>query len=485
MASTITGSMAGRGANTRQGAGPGAGSGPHTITLANGGAGAGTIAVDDLQVGMFIHLDGGWLSHPFPLSSFRIASPEQIATIRGLGLGRVRWSPEKSTHLDAQGAADAGAASDAGSVTGSGTGRGAAPPGAAAPGGCGSAAEAIARRHRERLAAQRETQQLCERQFGEAATAWRDACDALATRPADSRAAAQELAVAMLAKMRVSDDIGIRLVNGAAGDRGAAHALNVTVVSLLLGRLLGLAPDELLDLGLGALMHDLGKADLPERVRHLEPGASANEVNAYRDHVARGIAAGRRMELPAGALAVIAQHHEHADASGFPQRLGGEPIVLSARIVALVNRYDNLCNPPTRVPPLTPHEAVAMLFAQGRARYDATVLNGFIRMMGVYPAGSLVQLTDDRYAIVVGGNTSRPLKPRVLVHDPKVACQDALLLDLEETPDIGIRRSLTAGKLPPASLEYLDPRPRVSYYFEPLARSKGSVSGAVPLAQAA
>jgi hypothetical protein len=232
-------------------------------------------------------------------------------------------------------------------------------------------------------------------------------------------------------------------------------------------------------------MHDLGKADLPERVRHLEPGASANELNAYRDHVARGIAAGRRMELPAGALAVIAQHHEHADASGFPQRLGGERIVLSARIVALVNRYDNLCNPPTRVPPLTPHEAVAMLFAQGRARYDATVLNGFIRMMGVYPAGSLVQLTDDRYAIVVGGNTSRPLKPRVLVHDPRVPRQDALLLDLEETPDIGIRRSLTAGKLPPASLEYLDPRPRVSYYFEPLARGEGAVSGAVALAQAA
>lgn len=474
MANTITGGMAGRGVNT----GPGAGAGPHTITLANGGAGAGTIAVEDLQVGMFIHLDGGWLSHPFPLSSFRLASPEQIATIRGLGLGRVRWSPEKSTHLEAQAAGDAGPASGAAAGHGSA-------PGATAAGTASHAAEAITRRHRELLAAQRETQQLCERQFGEAATAWREACDALATRPADSRAAAQELAGAMLAKMRVSDDIGIRLVNGAAGDRGAAHALNVTVVSLLLGRLVGLADDDLLELGMGALMHDLGKADLPERVRHLEPGASASELNAYRDHVARGVAAGRRMELPAGALAVIAQHHEHADASGFPQRLGGERILLSARIVALVNRYDNLCNPPTRVPPLTPHEAVAMLFAQGRARYDAAVLNGFIRMMGVYPAGSLVQLTDDRYAIVVGGNTSRPLKPRVLVHDPKVPRQDALLLDLEETPDVGIRRSLTAGKLPPASLEYLDPRPRVAYYFEPLARGEGTVSCVSPLARAA
>lgn len=55
-----------------------------------------TVAVDELGVGMYIHLEGGWLSHPFPLSSFRISAPEQIATLRGLGLARVRWVPEKS-----------------------------------------------------------------------------------------------------------------------------------------------------------------------------------------------------------------------------------------------------------------------------------------------------------------------------------------------------------------------------------------------------
>jgi hypothetical protein len=64
--------------------------------LVCGGFMSNTIAVEELRVGMFIHLDGGWLSHPFPLSSFRIASPEQIQTLRGLGLAQVRWSPEKS-----------------------------------------------------------------------------------------------------------------------------------------------------------------------------------------------------------------------------------------------------------------------------------------------------------------------------------------------------------------------------------------------------
>ena len=54
------------------------------------------IAVDQLRVGMFVHLDLGWWAHPFALSSFRIASPDQIETIRGLGLSDLRWSPEKS-----------------------------------------------------------------------------------------------------------------------------------------------------------------------------------------------------------------------------------------------------------------------------------------------------------------------------------------------------------------------------------------------------
>ncbi|WP_259372466.1 DUF3391 domain-containing protein, partial [Ideonella azotifigens] len=54
------------------------------------------VAIQDLRVGMFIHLDLGWMSHPFPLSSFKIGSVEQIEIIRGLGQKQVRWSPERS-----------------------------------------------------------------------------------------------------------------------------------------------------------------------------------------------------------------------------------------------------------------------------------------------------------------------------------------------------------------------------------------------------
>jgi len=417
-----------------------------------------TVAVDELSVGMYIHLDGGWLSHPFPLSSFRISSPEQIETLRRLGLARVRWVPEKSDPPPAPAAGEAAADAAPGAAAAC----------AAATAPAATPEEHAAQRRRQQLSAQREALLRCERQYGEAAQVFHAAAEAVAVRPQVAGRTTEALARAMLDKMGVSDEIGIRLVG--SGDRATMHALNVSVVAMLVGRSLGLLEDELLDLGVGALMHDVGKLELAERCRHADEQSSAGELAAYRDHVGRGVAQARRMALTPGAIEVLAQHHENADGSGFPLRLKSDRMSMPARIVAIVNRYDNLCNPPLRIAPLTPHEAVATLFSQGRARFDATVLNAFIRVVGVYPAGSLVQLTDDRHALVVAVNSSRPLKPRVLVHDPRVPRNEALIVNLEHAADLGIRRSLAASRVPAAALSYLDPRPRVSYYFEPLAR---------------
>ncbi len=404
-----------------------------------------TIAVEKLRVGMFIQLEGGWLSHPFPLSSFRIVGEDQIAALRRLGLRELRWVPERSLLVDV----------------------GINPVAAAVAPRKVDAATLLARQRRQDLQTQRELIQHCERQHADAAKSWREAYDGVAASPEEAARGAQSLTQAMLDNMLEAQEIGVRLVAG-GGDRAAAHALNVGIVSLLIARTLGLPQNELLDLGVGALLHDVGKTEVADRFRHAEEGFSSNEMNAYRDHVNQGVALGRRMGLSAGALSVLAQHHEHADGSGFPLHCGGESLSRGARIVALVNRYDNLCNPQARTLTLTPHEAISVLFSQGRQRFDAVVLNAFIRMMGVYPAGSLVQLTDDRFGLVVGVNSSRPLKPRVLVHEPKLPRSEALVLDLERTPNLGIRRSLPAHKLPTAAIDFLDPRPRVTYYFEPL-----------------
>jgi len=410
------------------------------------------IDVSQLKVGMYIHLDLGWMAHPFSLSSFKLNSEAQIAQVRGLNLQQVRWSPSKSDLLaDAEpiqgatiAAADVAQARD-------------------------SSPDDLAKQaHREELKAQQDALNLCEQQYVEASVAYRELMDLVPRQPTESRDQAQTLTKALLDKMLGDTDLNIRLLGEGAGDRNTAHALNVSIISLLLARAFNMPADQMLDLGIGAMLHDIGKLELPARVRSRDDSLGSAEVDLYQTHVAKGVSLGQKMGLGGGPLLVIAQHHENADGTGFPLHLNADRMTAAARIVSLVNRFDELCNPSVPAKGLTPHEALSLMFAQGRSRFDGAMLNAFIRMMGVYPPGSAVQLTDDRFAMVVAVNSSRPLKPRVLVHDPLVPPEEALILNLEHKAHLGIRRSLKPAMLPSDAQRYLAPRQRVTYFFEPM-----------------
>ena len=437
-----------------------------------------TIDVQALRVGMFVHLDLGWMSHPFPLSNFRIGSAQQVETIRSLGLKQVRWSPGDSDPVDddsAAGAAGADAAVTAAEAAANDPRVDAASsddaPDPVPDPLAGDDAAGVARRAeaelRRRLALQRQARARVERQYGEAARACRQTIELVPGKPQEARVQAEALARALTDKMIGEQDQCIRMLTEAAGDKASMHAMNVAIVSLLMGRCFGFADEDLQDLGVGAMLHDVGKIDMPARLRHREDNFSPSETRFYEEHVELGLVQARRMSLSPGATGVIAQHHEHADGTGFPAKLNSDRMTVGARIVALVNRFDNLCNPHLLARALTPHESLSLLFAQGRSKYDTSILGAFIKMMGVYPPGSTVQLTDDRYAIVVAVNSSRPLKPHVLVHEKSVQRDKALVLDLETAPGLGIRRSVRPQQLPPNVAEYLAPTPRIAYFFEP------------------
>lgn len=412
------------------------------------------IDIDELQIGMFIHLDLGWMRHPFPLSNFRISSEEQLQILRKLGLKQVRWSPAQSQLKTASDAP---------------------PPQLESP--VLSAEQRVAEARREALRLQRAALAQCEAQYAEATRALAELQTELVREPVSAAEHARLLCQSLLDKMLVKEDVNLRLLTEAAGDRVCAHGLNVSLMALLLGRAAGLNAEQLLDLGVGALLHDVGKLELEPRLRYRSEQFTAAELTGYQWHVAKGVAIGQRMGLAPAALAVIAQHHEQADGGGFPQKLPGDRVHLLARVVALVNRFDGLCNPPLPgAKSLTPHEALSLMFAQGRSRFDATLLNAFIRMMGVYPPGSAVQLTDDRYALVVAVNANRPLKPTVLIHDQAIPAREALTTNLEELPSLGIRRSLKPADLPEGVRQYLRPRARVAYF--PMADRPGAATEA-------
>jgi len=411
------------------------------------------IDVRMLRKGMFIQLDLGWMDHPFPLSSFKVTTDEQMQTILALGLQTIRYFPDKSD-IDPDGAEAADRSGYESSMAEEDDEKASA-----------DLLDPAQRRARD-SARHAATLLNCERQFAEASRRFRNVSDNVLLSPLRARDEASDVVAGCVEELLADGDSVISLLSESVGERSSQHPINVMVLCLLLGRALDLQREALMSLGVAALLHDIGKLELPLRYRMVDESFSTSEYRIYQDHVARGVTMARRMELSPEALAAIAQHHEMLDGSGFPSKLQGAQIHTCGKILALVNRYDNFCNPPRSALALTPHEALSVIFAQMKPRFDPTVLGAFIRMMGVYPPGSVVQLGNDRYAMVVSVNSSRPLRPRVVVHDPSIARVDAGVLDLETAPELGIRRSLKPAQLPKASLDYLSPRSRICYFFE-------------------
>lgn len=400
------------------------------------------ITIDELRIGQYVYIDLGWMSHPFPLNNFKIQSQEQIATIRTLGLKRIRYSPEKSDleHASTEKCEPA--------------------PAPASP-------EEIERQKRKALlSAQNANLKACENQYSQASKRYKQLLEQAKIQPDKSLAQSRALVGSMTKQLQGREECSIRLLSEQIGDRASLHSINILVLSLLLGKACGLEKADLQALGFGALLHDMGKQELPNRLRWFDEQFSTAEKNLYQEHVSHGIVLGKKMELSNAALLCIAQHHEAANGTGYPLRLTGEQISPLARIVAVTNQYDGLCNPANPAMALTPHEALSTLFTKMKNRFDAKTMSVFIRMMGVYPPGSVVQLTDDRYAIVVSVNSSRPLKPCLIIHDTQIPREEALIVDLEQHENLGVRRSIKPIQLPHQVLNYLSPRKHVCYFFE-------------------
>ena len=417
-----------------------------------------TLPVAALRVGVYVHLDLGWMAHPFPFGSFKISSPQQIDTIRSLGLTQVRWDPSKS---DPEPQAPSAAATPETAASASVS----APAAAALPSGLAPEPASPSPVPPELVRLRQELQQ-CERRYAEGARTYRSIMDTAQHQPELAWQACEALIGGMVAQILGDQESAIRLLPEYLGDRTSLHAMNVTVLSLLLGKAMALPPDALEALGQAALLHDLGKVELPDRVRNPDDSFTAAHHHLYQTHVVHGVTLARQLGLSPLALLTISQHHELADGSGFPTGCHGDKMAPTSRILALINRYEGLCNPANPIKAMTPHEALSHIFATQKGRFEAATLATFIRMMGVYPPGSLVQLTDGRYALVASVNSSRPLKPRVLVYDPGAVREDALLLDLQAQPQLGVQRSLKADQVPRQALEFLAPGQRNCYYFE-------------------
>ena len=398
-----------------------------------------------LRLGVYVWIDLPWTAHPFLRNRFRISSDKQLKALGELGSRSLYWIP---------------ALSDAAPLPPLPAPPGPAQPPPAPPPAPVATGEQKLRR--QRLIAAR-----IQREWDASSQQVRESLLGMRDNPKQAGAGMRDLA-ARLASTMNQGPVLLQLLGKEPGEGLQHHALNCMTLSMLLARSMNLSPTTVGAIGLGALAHDIGKLLIPAHVLRAENRSSVQE-SWYREHCRLGV----ELATDSGAfsehaIAAIRDHHEALDGSGFPAGKLGPQIGVAARIVAIANRYDRLCSPESpkaKSRALLPAEALKAMWRDEQARLDPSLLAALVRLLGVYPPGTLVRLSDGSLALSVSPSRSS-LLPKVLIHDPDIDKSEALLVDLADTAgQLSVDKSLHPDEMPEDALAWLNPRESLTYYF--------------------
>jgi len=192
------------------------------------------------------------------------------------------------------------------------------------------------------------------------------------------------------------------------------HSINVCILSIALGSELGLDADSLRSLGLSALLYDLGKVRIPEEILNKEGPLTPDEWAIVKTHAAEGADLLKRIQLVDRMPMIVAyEHHQRHDMTGYPPPVGAREQHLFSRIVALGDAYDAMT---TRRPfrrEVRPDKALAVLMQGRNKAYDPAVTKALVALLGIYPMGAVVRLSDGTTAVVFRVNKDDLLRPRV------------------------------------------------------------------------
>ena len=230
------------------------------------------------------------------------------------------------------------------------------------------------------------------------------------------------------------------------GTYAISHAANVCILGLSFGIHLGMPYGKLMDLAMGLLVHDLGKSVLDPGAAHQHETTDAPTDPEYRSHSRCGVDLLIQMGdvVPATARAIVAQHHERWDGSGFPQGLKGEAIHEFAQIAALVNTYDNLLHQTWQGRPTPPHQALEYLMAAGGSHFRLELVQEFLKMVVPFPVETSVRLSTCEEGVVLEVDRGLPMRPVVrILRDPDGSWRlRPYELDLRRHPDVTILSTL-------------------------------------------
>lgn len=194
------------------------------------------------------------------------------------------------------------------------------------------------------------------------------------------------------------------------------HSVAASVWAVALGRQLGLPRMDLQRLAIGGLLFDVGKLKVPQELLRKPDVLSSGEFQMVKAHVNFGLEMLRDTGmLNRSVTDMVEFHHERYGGHGYPRGARGDDIPIFGRIAGIVDCYDALTSPRAHAAAVSPCNAVKKLYAWRDVEFQAEIMEEFIQAIGVYPAGTLVELSNGEVAVALAGYRTRRLRPQVLV----------------------------------------------------------------------
>jgi len=217
------------------------------------------------------------------------------------------------------------------------------------------------------------------------------------------------------------------------------HSVNVGILAVSFGRHLGLSKDQLENIGLGGLLHDIGKTQIPESILNKPGKFSEEEYTIMKRHVSLGAEIlSKHDHIPQEAALVTSQHHERFNGTGYPQCLYGDKISLFGQIASMSDVYEAMTCDRVYQKTKSCHTTLKTLYELGDTLFSRSLIERFIQCIGIYPFASFVELNAGHCGIVVSVNHDALLRPDVLIlFDNNKKPQDPSLLELSKERDSG------------------------------------------------
>jgi HD-GYP domain-containing protein (c-di-GMP phosphodiesterase class II) len=409
------------------------------------------VSIERLQPGMYIHLPLKWNEHPFLLNRFKIKDHKQLAIIRQLGLVFVYYNSSLSDVLPASPFEGSVSTTDVDTKA------------------LEFNMDDMWERKKNRIEAFSAYQRRlnrCQQNFERSIRRLRGVFKKAKIRPQESLVELGELVDEIVDEFLHNNSVTLHLVNsGEQFEDIHLHSLNVAIIAMMIAKAKNSDDTFIRDVAYAALIHDMGKVKIPFYILNKKTELTPPEENYLKQHIKYGLDMVKDLDTcPSLAKIVIEQHHEFIDGSGYPNGLTQEQIDPAALIVAVSNAFDSLCHPPIPANKRVPHAALSYMYKFGKTKYDLENLAILIKLMGVYPPGTIVELSNKMIGIVVSANSEKSLAPEVLLYDETVPRHQATVIDIAQK-DLTILKVIAPNKLSDDVKEYLNPSSRISYFF--------------------